>query len=388
MIRRRDPQQSILISLRDRRQDLISSIRRKKKNNQTPKLIFLVHLSAQNNPRQTPSPPLASSSPALSPPPSPSSATLIVVVLRDSAASLLPLHRPLLARRHHRPERRSAAALLHRDSAAARLIHDSAAGVLIRDSSPLVSSSATPPPLLIRDFAGARLVRDSAAGLLIHHSSPLVSSSATPPPLLIRESVGARLIRDSAGARLIRDSAAGLLIRDSAASLLPLHTPLAHRHRRQPSFTPVFFTWDLQMSFAIYDARCRKSAIRYTGNIYLIAKKRITPIYLTEEVFEHYKRKQATDEAFKKKSEQMSTNRKSEVGGPGTGISLHNAESISARQHGDTLAEYTRRLEKMSTQSPDTSIDEDTVYLEVVPAYGPHELEELQRDYRGCKKHC
>ncbi|KAK9083205.1 hypothetical protein Scep_029676 [Stephania cephalantha] len=65
----------------------------------------------------------------------------------------------------------------------------------------------------------------------------------------------------------------------------------------------------------------------------------------------------------------------------------------------------------MSTQSPDTSIDEDVVYLEVVPevkgrvyglgsqgyhcsissgeasssrgpAYGPHELEELQRDHQ------
>ncbi|KAK9140319.1 hypothetical protein Scep_010000 [Stephania cephalantha] len=192
----------------------------------------------------------------------------------------------------------------------------------------------------------------------------------------------------------------------------------------------VFFTWDLQMSFAIYDEWCRKAAIGYTSNIYLIAKKRITLIYLTKEVFEHYKRKRATDEAFKKKSEQMSTNKKSEVGGPGTGISLHSAGSISARQHGDMLekklkrhptreemfrhlhthghdgqtfvdqrsakidAELTRRLEEMSTQSPDTSIDEDAVYLEVVPissgeasssrgpAYGPHELEELQRDHQ------
>ncbi|KAK9166385.1 hypothetical protein Scep_001576 [Stephania cephalantha] len=209
----------------------------------------------------------------------------------------------------------------------------------------------------------------------------------------------------------------------------------------------VFFTWDLQMSFAIYDAWCRKVAIRYTGNIYLIEKKRISPIYLTDEVFEHYKRKRATDEAFKKKPEQMSTNRKSEVEGSGTGISLHSAGSISARQHGDTLekklkrrptrkemfrhlhthghdgqtfvdqrsakidAELTRRLEEMSTQSPYTSIDEDAVYLEVVPqvkgrvyglgsqgyhhsissreasssrgpAYGPHDLEELQRDHQ------
>ncbi|KAK9100731.1 hypothetical protein Scep_024161 [Stephania cephalantha] len=51
----------------------------------------------------------------------------------------------------------------------------------------------------------------------------------------------------------------------------------------------------------------------------------------------------ATNEAFKKKSEQMSTNRKSEVGGPGTGISLHSAGSISARKHGDTLEKKIKR---------------------------------------------
>ncbi|KAK9125767.1 hypothetical protein Scep_014613 [Stephania cephalantha] len=74
-------------------------------------------------------------------------------------------------------------------------------------------------------------------------------------------------------------------------------------------------------------------------------------------------------------------------------------------------AELSRRLEEMSTQTPDTSIDEDAVYLEVVqevkgrvyglgsqgyhrsislgeasssrgPVYGPHELEELQRDHQ------
>ncbi|KAK9167856.1 hypothetical protein Scep_003047 [Stephania cephalantha] len=196
----------------------------------------------------------------------------------------------------------------------------------------------------------------------------------------------------------------------------------------------VFFTWDLPMSFAIYDAWCRRAAIRYTGNIYLIAKKRITPIYLTEEVFEHYKQMRATDEAFKKKSEQMSSNRKSEVGGPGTGISLHNAGSISARQHGDTLEKNLQRrptrkemfrhlhthghdgqsfVDQRSAKidTPDTSIDEDAVYLEVVlevegrvyglgsqgyhrsissggasssrgPVYGLHDLEELQRDHQ------
>ncbi|KAK9106788.1 hypothetical protein Syun_022799 [Stephania yunnanensis] len=130
------------------------------------------------------------------------------------------------------------------------------------------------------------------------------------------------------------------------------------------------------MSFTIYEAWYRKTVIRYTSNIYLIAKKRITPIYLTYEVFEHYKRTRAIDEAFKKKFEQMSANRKSEVGGPGTGISLHSTATISARQHGDISekidAELIRVLEEMSTQFPDTSIDEDAVYLEVyaVMAFG------------------
>ncbi|KAK9142371.1 hypothetical protein Syun_011771 [Stephania yunnanensis] len=95
--------------------------------------------------------------------------------------------------------------------------------------------------------------------------------------------------------------------------------------------------------------------------IYLITKKRITPIYLTYEVFEHYKRKQATDETFKK-SEQISANKKSEVGG-------------------QALAKLTRRLEEMSAQSPDTLIDEDKIYLEGKQAH----LEDQRMDLMSWK---
>ncbi|KAK9135486.1 hypothetical protein Syun_014816 [Stephania yunnanensis] len=184
----------------------------------------------------------------------------------------------------------------------------------------------------------------------------------------------------------------------------------------------VFFTWDLPMSFAIYDAWCRRASIRYTGNIYLIAKKRIAPIYLTEEVFEHYKRMRATDEAFKKKSDKMSSNRKSEekkLQRRPTWKEMfrhlhthgHDGQSFVDQRSAKIDVELTRRLEEMSTQTPDTSIDEDVVYLEVVPevkgrvhglgslgyhrsislggasssrgpAYGLHELEELQRDHQ------
>ncbi|KAK9113761.1 hypothetical protein Syun_020558 [Stephania yunnanensis] len=217
----------------------------------------------------------------------------------------------------------------------------------------------------------------------------------------------------------------------------PLTYLIAEHGLLHPS-SMVFFTWDLPMSFAIYDAWCRRATIQYTGNIYLIAKKRIAPIYLSEEVFEHYKRMRATDEAFKKKSEQMRSNRKSEVGGPDTGISLHSAGSISARQHGDTLENKLQRrptwkemfrhlhthghdeksfVDQRSAKidTPDTSIDEDAIYLEVVPevkgrvydlgsqgyhrnislggasssrgpAYGLHELEELQRDHQSLQE--
>ncbi|KAK9098161.1 hypothetical protein Syun_025206 [Stephania yunnanensis] len=55
------------------------------------------------------------------------------------------------------------------------------------------------------------------------------------------------------------------------------------------------------------------------------------------EEYDEFTSSSDSDEAFNKKSEQMSTNRKFEVGGSGIGISLHSAGSISARQHGDTL---------------------------------------------------
>ncbi|KAK9166014.1 hypothetical protein Scep_001205 [Stephania cephalantha] len=144
----------------------------------------------------------------------------------------------------------------------------------------------------------------------------------------------------------------------------PAHSPVVGDEHTSTSRV---IHWDLQMSFAIYDAWCQGAYPRH-GNIYLIAKKRITSIYLTEEVFEHYKRMRATDEAFNKKSEQMSTNRKSGVGGPSTGISLHSAGNISARQHDDTLWSQGYHRKDIFVGSK----------LISRTAYGPHELEELQ----------
>ncbi|KAK9107375.1 hypothetical protein Syun_023386 [Stephania yunnanensis] len=89
----------------------------------------------------------------------------------------------------------------------------------------------------------------------------------------------------------------------------------------------------------------------------------------------------------------------------------HDGQSFVDQRSAKIDAELTRRLEEMSTQTPDTSIDEDVVYLEVVtevkgrvyslgsqgyhrsislggasssrgPAYGLHDLEELQQDHQ------
>ncbi|KAK9088294.1 hypothetical protein Scep_027376 [Stephania cephalantha] len=155
--------------------------------------------------------------------------------------------------------------------------------------------------------------------------------------------------------------------------------------------------WDLQMSFAIYDVWCRKASISTRQYISHREEKNNTYL-LNEEVFEHYKRMRATDETFKKKYEQMSTNRKSEVGGSSTGISLHSAGSISTRQHGDTLEKKLQRrptrkemFRHLHTHGHDgqTFVDQRSAKIDVReasssrgPAYGPHELEELQRDHQ------
>ncbi|KAK9101215.1 hypothetical protein Scep_024645 [Stephania cephalantha] len=89
----------------------------------------------------------------------------------------------------------------------------------------------------------------------------------------------------------------------------------------------------------------------------------------------------------------------------------HDGQTFVDQRSAKINAELTRRLEEMSTQSPDTSIDEYIVYLKVVtevkgrvyglgsqgyhrcissgeasssrgPTYGPHELEELKRDHQ------
>ncbi|KAK9167369.1 hypothetical protein Scep_002560 [Stephania cephalantha] len=58
--------------------------------------------------------------------------------------------------------------------------------------------------------------------------------------------------------------------------------------------------------------------------------------YASAEIFDHYKKMCSTPD-FKKKSERASKNRRTETGGPGTGIAVHTGGSISIYQHIEKL---------------------------------------------------
>ncbi|KAK9139824.1 hypothetical protein Scep_009505 [Stephania cephalantha] len=60
--------------------------------------------------------------------------------------------------------------------------------------------------------------------------------------------------------------------------------------------------------------------------------------HVSAEIFDDYKKMRSTPD-FKKKSERASKNRRTETGGPGTGIAVHTGGSISIYQHVEKLAE-------------------------------------------------
>ncbi|KAK9085095.1 hypothetical protein Sjap_025506 [Stephania japonica] len=79
----------------------------------------------------------------------------------------------------------------------------------------------------------------------------------------------------------------------------------------------------------LYD---RQIATHYADFVSKMVRKptKLAHVYL--EVFEHYKKMRSTPE-YKTKSEQASRNRRSEVGGPGSGSSVHGGGAISIYEH-------------------------------------------------------
>ncbi|KAK9088039.1 hypothetical protein Syun_030433 [Stephania yunnanensis] len=161
------------------------------------------------------------------------------------------------------------------------------------------------------------------------------------------------------------------------------------------------FDWEPSDDAAIREAYDRQIATRYADFISKMCSKDKKPANVSTEIFNHYKKMRSTPD-FKKKSERASKNRRTETGGPGTGIAVHTGGSISIYQHAERLAEkldrpptalelclyfHTKdhdgvtfldsRVEKIVTaiqhrrieltqSEPDTSIDETELYLSVV----------------------
>ncbi|KAK9110172.1 hypothetical protein Sjap_018232 [Stephania japonica] len=139
----------------------------------------------------------------------------------------------------------------------------------------------------------------------------------------------------------------------------------------------------------------------YADYVSKMVRKSTKPSHVSLEVFEHCKKMWSTPE-YKAKSAQASRNRRSEVGEPGSGPSLHGGGSISIYEHSLRLekklgqkptalelclylhtkdhngvtfldpraetiaAAIHERTRELSQLQPDTPIDETKLYLEIV----------------------
>ncbi|KAK9096589.1 hypothetical protein Sjap_022086 [Stephania japonica] len=148
----------------------------------------------------------------------------------------------------------------------------------------------------------------------------------------------------------------------------------------------------------LYD---RQITTRYADFVSKMVRKPTKPAHVSLEAFKHYKKMRSTPE-YKAKSEQASRNRRSEVGGPGSGSSVHGGGAISIYEHSLRLEKklgrkpttldlclylHTRdhdgitfldlraeaiaaaiheRTRDLSQLQPDTPIDETELYLEIV----------------------
>ncbi|KAK9092650.1 hypothetical protein Syun_027561 [Stephania yunnanensis] len=91
----------------------------------------------------------------------------------------------------------------------------------------------------------------------------------------------------------------------------------------------VFFRWDdaipEDLIRAAYD---RLAGTRYTALMHKLKKNRVQPVYVTDEAWRRYLEYWESED-FLARSRQATTNRNTEVEGPGTGPSKHGGGSVS-----------------------------------------------------------
>ncbi|KAK9147160.1 hypothetical protein Sjap_007063 [Stephania japonica] len=141
---------------------------------------------------------------------------------------------------------------------------------------------------------------------------------------------------------------------------------------------------------AAYD---RLAGIRYTALMHKLKKKRVQPVYVIDEAWRRYLRVRESED-FLARSSQATANRNTEVEGPGTGPSKHDGGFVSfvttqerltpptpnelylhlhtvnhdrmtfidTRSSGSMLR---RRCRELTCATPDQSVDDEAVYLNV-----------------------
>ncbi|KAK9085479.1 hypothetical protein Sjap_025890 [Stephania japonica] len=159
----------------------------------------------------------------------------------------------------------------------------------------------------------------------------------------------------------------------------------------------VFFRWDdtspEDLIRAAYD---RLAGIRYTALMHKLKKNRVQPVYVIDEAWRRYLEYWESED-FLARSSQATANRNTEVEGPGTGPSKHSGGSVSfvttqerlndssetpptvnelylhlhTVNHDrmtfiDTRSErLQRRCRELTCATPDQSVDDEAVYLNV-----------------------
>ncbi|KAK9108878.1 hypothetical protein Sjap_016938 [Stephania japonica] len=93
-----------------------------------------------------------------------------------------------------------------------------------------------------------------------------------------------------------------------------------------------YFDWDPRIIAKIMAAYERHAKVRYKALMNKLLSKGERPIYVTEEAWRRYVKYWESDD-FKARSKIASSNRQTEKGGPGTGVSKHTGGSIPFLVH-------------------------------------------------------
>ncbi|KAK9138152.1 hypothetical protein Sjap_008746 [Stephania japonica] len=114
-----------------------------------------------------------------------------------------------------------------------------------------------------------------------------------------------------------------------------------------------------------FERRTTKLAgIRYTALMHKLKKKRVQPVYVIDEAWRRYL-EYLGERGLPCQSSQATANRNTEVEGPGPGPSKHDGGSVSFVTTQERLDRLRRRCRELTCATPDQSVDDEAVYLNV-----------------------